>query len=55
MRDGERERKREQREMSHVFHVERAEGKADMETQRATQACLGVCALVCVFRSIFYT
>lgn len=31
-----REREGEQREMSHIFHVERAGGEADMETQRAS-------------------
>lgn len=40
MRDGGREGEKEgeQREMSHVFHVERAGGEADMETQRASSS-----------------
>lgn len=34
--EGEKERKRENKEMSHIFHVERAGREADMETQRAS-------------------
>ncbi len=31
-----RERKRENKERCHIFHVERVGGEADMETQRAS-------------------
>lgn len=54
MRDGEREgeKKGVQRGMSHVFHVERAGGEADMETQRASSSmfvteCSNICECVC--------
>ena len=56
--DGEGEKDGEQREMSHVFHVERAGGEADTGTQRAGSSmfvggCLNVYVRVYVCVCVF--
>lgn len=42
-----RERQREQREMSRIFHVESAGEQADRETKRLAEVCVCVCFQVC--------